>query len=335
MTDERRDRDAILARRAMLLSTALATLHCAGGSNLSTTSSVVGDGAGSAVRASATGSQARPVVPEGASWDEVMRAAPPRGVPEGLSEAERQRFDALEKDLESKYFAVRQLWEQAPDCDAAEPTCKPTWRTTGKLARQMFDVTRASSFGSGCGGRIGETGSTVGRRAAHGRFIAGLATRAEERLAARAAAFSAQGEQEWRKLAANARVTPPMPCLSPCAMPELSDILESVPFAKDDATLRLDDRAVLAALERTLGRFQLFRLPAKLRVRGHADAGEGGAAELAQARAKAVADWLVMKGVARDRVESKGFAASVPADRSDEDAGAAANRRADFETVPL
>jgi outer membrane protein OmpA-like peptidoglycan-associated protein len=69
-----------------------------------------------------------------------------------------------------------------------------------------------------------------------------------------------------------------------------------------------------------------------VQVDGHASS-EGGDAHnqvLSEDRASAVVDYLVARGVARNRLSSKGFSSSVPAATNDTAAGRVTNRRVEF-----
>ena len=72
-----------------------------------------------------------------------------------------------------------------------------------------------------------------------------------------------------------------------------------------------------------------------IQVEGHTD-DRGGAAYnilLSQARATAVADYLVSKGVERDRLVSRGYGPTHPVDSNGTAIGRAANRRVAFTVV--
>ncbi|NUP09489.1 MAG: OmpA family protein [Polyangiaceae bacterium] len=335
MSDARdSDLDAILARRAMLISTALAALSCGSGGEGSPSVHPTGSTTDRpAVTATASASQSARVPPAALrSWDEVLRDAPPRGIPASVKGAEAQQLEWLERGLSSEYDTVKGVWTGAPDCDAASPDCRSKWREVGKLAKAMYDQTRGPIV-AGCGGAGGETATVIGRRAAHRRYVQKLITEAEEHLTAVAASFSPQGEQEWRKILANAKQPPPMPCLSPCAMPDVSTIVQSIAFAKDARDVRSDDAAVTAAIQAIVATFKANRAPSKIVVRGHADAGEKDPAELATARAKSVVALLLKAGLPKDSVTSVGLGADLPVERSDEKGNAAANQRVDFEAV--
>ena len=70
----------------------------------------------------------------------------------------------------------------------------------------------------------------------------------------------------------------------------------------------------------------------KVRVEGHASS-EGSKAHndyLASQRAKAVMNYLIEKGISKDRLESKGVGSSKPIADNDTAAGRVANRRVEF-----
>jgi len=333
--DDTTDREAIMARRALLLSSALAALSCSSQGDRTNTVETTATGTvgpTSTALASASGTPSAELPAPLSAWTEVMAKAPPLGMPKGADGKEQSQLEWMEKRASEQYQAIEALWGAVPDCDAAAPDCRPRWRAAGERLKQVLDATRGPMVG-GCGGANGETASLVARRQAHNRYQAELIARLEAHLAKTAAAFGPLGEQEWQKQAANAKKPPPMPCLSPCMMPEVQAILASVPFDKDASDAR-PDSANKAAIESVVQAYKAQRGKSKLVVRGHADASETKPADLAKARAKAVADALIKGGIPRDRIETKVFAADYPIERSDDAQVAAANRRVDFEAVP-
>lgn len=334
--DDSSDRDAILARRAIFLSTALAALHCSSPRDPATkptSTYVVTDATStSAATTSATArTSVRPASPLPA-WSEILRLAPPRDLPQNTSANEKRELEYLEQALSLRYAAVKDVWEHVPDCDAADPGCRPRWREVGDKMKALFDATRGPMVG-GCGGARGFTGTVSGRDRAHRLYVADLMRRIEERLTEVAAGFSAGGEQEWRKLLANAKEPPPMPCLSPCMVPEVQELSQAILFDKNASTLR-EDATVKSLLEGVAATYKANRKPSSIEVRGHADPGETNPQELAKARAATVAKWLEKAGVPRAQLREKSFAADAPVDRSDKEDTAAQNRRVDFEAVP-
>ncbi len=335
MTDKRdtSDLEAILARRALLISTALAALSCSSPESptteaptSATMTATVGTTSSGTTAATASAGAKPPAAL--ASWDDVLKAAPPRGVPTSMSKLEKQQFEWLEQQLTTEYEAIRAVYTGAPNCDAADPTCRASWRDVGNKAKAMYDATRGRGFG-GCGGANGETASLLGRRNQHRHYLEKVIADAERHLTDTAAAFSAQGEQEWRKLMANAKQVPPMPCLSPCPMPDVRAIMNSIPFAESSAALAPQDPAK-ATLKSLATDFKSNRKPARLVVRGHANANEPKPAELALARAKAVAAELIAAGVDKASIEAFSYGTDLPLERGNGEA----NRRVDFEVVP-
>lgn len=328
MSDKRdtSDLEAILARRALLVSTALAALSCSSPEG-PTTETPTSSTATATVTSTtvATGSASKPP-PAIASWDEALKAAPPRGIPASMTKLEKQQFEWLENQLTSEYDAVKAVYTGAPGCDAADPDCRAAWREVGAKAKAMYDATRGSGVG-GCGSANGETASLMGRRNQHRQYLLKLIGDAEQHLTDTAASFSPQGEQEWRKLLANAKQVPPMPCLSPCPMPDVRIIWNSIPFAEGSSALAAQDPAK-ATLKQLATDFKTNQKPARLIVRGHADPSEPKPQELALARAKAVAAELVAAGMDKASIEIFSYGSDLPISRTSGD-----NRRVDFEAV--
>src|SRR5208283_2533829 len=70
----------------------------------------------------------------------------------------------------------------------------------------------------------------------------------------------------------------------------------------------------------------------RVQVEGHASS-EGGDEHnqtLSEKRAEAVLDYLVAHGIEKERLVSKGFGSSVPADTNTTEAGREKNRRVEF-----
>lgn len=336
--DDAGDREAILARRAALLSTALAAFACSSPRDPTTEPSGTGVATSTATVVATTETSAKPkgqLPPPLRAWSDVLAKAPPRGIPPNASAAERRMLEYQEQALTGDYDVIKAVWEKIPACDAADPGCRPTWREEGERAKAMFDGLRMGPGGfGGCGGAQGETATLTQRAAAHRRYLETLMQEVEAHLTATAEAYSAQGNQEWQKILSNAKKPPPMPCLSPCAMPEVQQLLQSVSFAKGDATLKPTEAATKSMLEAVVGGYKGNRGKSKIVVRGHASPDEPKPAELAQARAKAVADWLIGAGIPKDRIEVKSYGADAPVERNDDEARASLNRRVDFEAVP-
>ena len=110
--------------------------------------------------------------------------------------------------------------------------------------------------------------------------------------------------------------------------PDKLELKERIGFAWDSAVLDEIARPALDEVAQTLG----ANLNVRVQVDGHASS-EGGEAHnqtLSEDRASAVVDYLVARGVAKDRLVSKGFSSSVPADTNTTAAGRVTNRRVEF-----
>jgi OOP family OmpA-OmpF porin len=110
------------------------------------------------------------------------------------------------------------------------------------------------------------------------------------------------------------------------------DILEKVYFDTNKATIQQRSFALLDDVATVLGRHPEIT---RVVVEGHTD--NTGAADynltLSDARAKAVREYLVGKGVAGDRLEAKGFGQERPVGDNKTKAGREQNRRVEF-TIP-
>ncbi|MFO0551990.1 MAG: OmpA family protein [Polyangiaceae bacterium] len=284
--DNQQDKQAILARRALLLTAALATVNCSGPQDPSQSASSSGAGPSASTTASASASASQTGVEPLAPWDKVLALAPPRGAPKSppLSTDEAARLAELEKELDDNYKIVSELYTKTPDCDAALGSCRKRWQELGEFYRARFLATHQFRPRS-CSAPFGETGSLNLRRAAHETYLAELTERARAHSLAVAAAFSAQGEQEWRKILANSEVTQPMPCLKPCPAPETQPLSEVIRFEPGSAELTTTAREALSSLMTKLAR---FKKNSRLVVRGHASARENDPVSLGAARARAV-----------------------------------------------
>jgi OOP family OmpA-OmpF porin len=123
------------------------------------------------------------------------------------------------------------------------------------------------------------------------------------------------------------------PKRSGCPLAFLKDdqiqITEEIQFRFGLADLDPVSDAVLDAVLKVM---QAHAEVAKIRVEGHTD-NRGSAARngtLSNARAAAVANWLVNHGIDRSRLTSVGYGLTLPIDTNDTDEGRAHNRRVEF-----
>ncbi|MBO9701989.1 MAG: OmpA family protein [Sporocytophaga sp.] len=109
----------------------------------------------------------------------------------------------------------------------------------------------------------------------------------------------------------------------------VSRILRNIYFDFDKATLKSESNSEL----NNLYKFLTANAGVKVRIDGHTDS-KGSQQynnSLSQKRSEEVVNWLVSKGISRDRVSAKGFGESKPlASNDDEDEGRELNRRTEF-----
>ncbi len=323
-------REAILARRAIYLSTALAALGCTPKNTGPKEQNVTGTVTVSALGSASTAPTAKP--PKvGAPWKQVMAKAPPLGVPADVSPNEKAQLSALESGMKAQYDKLGKLWSEAPSCDPSAAQCQAWTKLAEKVRTTYLGMGRRGP--SPCPGVYGKTGSVVARRFAHQQYIGELWQQLETRFAASARSYGKASAERWQALLAEAKKPPSMPCLSPCRRPPVQDLVASVPFANGAETLRLDNASVKQPLDMAKQRQILHGTRAQLVVRGHADPTEKDPKKLATARARAVANWLVKSGIPKAQIVTKSMAASLPIERSDESAVATSNQRVDFEVI--
>jgi len=110
--------------------------------------------------------------------------------------------------------------------------------------------------------------------------------------------------------------------------PDKLELKEKLYFDWDKATIQPESHPALDEVVQALKDNKGF----KVQVQGHTSS-EGSATHnqaLSEGRAEAVLDYLASHGVAKNRLSSKGFAATVPADTNTTVAGREKNRRVEF-----
>jgi len=108
-------------------------------------------------------------------------------------------------------------------------------------------------------------------------------------------------------------------------------VLNNIFFDYDQATLRLESTAELTRLVNVMKDNPSINIE----ISGHTD-NKGSDAynqKLSENRAKAVVDYLVEKGVAKGRMEYKGYGESLPVATNDTEEGRQLNRRTEFEIL--
>jgi outer membrane protein OmpA-like peptidoglycan-associated protein len=110
--------------------------------------------------------------------------------------------------------------------------------------------------------------------------------------------------------------------------PDKLELTEKIAFAWDSALLDETSRPMLDEVAQALKDNPNFRV----QVEGHAssDGNDAHNQTLSEGRASAVLTYLVARGVAKDRLVSRGFSSSVPADTNRTAVGRVTNRRVEF-----
>lgn len=309
------DRRAILARRAIFLSTALSAIGC---------SAEPGTGParpGPSASASA-GPNAGPIT-DRKSWDEVKKGAPPLDVSERLEPSEREELMELSTQVLPVYARLEQLWKDAPAyCPIDAATCTPKWRAAIAELAALEDALPVPH----CGFKQGV--GYVERRAAHRAFV--LARVAELRADLSASAARGGQAELWQSLQPE---PPPQPCLR-CAPPPRRTLDQGfdqpllVHFAEgSDAPM---DKRELEAVKASLAAAPVDGKKAVLFVRGHAGKGEAGdPITLSYRRAAAVVAWLAAQGVPESSMRETHYGDTLPIAAPTAE-GEAQNRRVDF-----
>lgn len=320
------DRNAILARRALFISAALAGIGC----TTHTSSSEPERGAESGeppkvVVEPPTTDGKRPTDGTRPSWAEIMAAAPPLDVPKGLTERDAELLTYLAEGERRRYEELGKIWDALPDCSPSAADCV-AWSKAIETIAEVTDF-----FGPLCGYSPEMTNTYVERLRAHREYVQSISDMLLADLdAAVDQLASATDSDAWRNQRARLLEEPPRPCLS-CAAPKAASITDAIPFAVGEAALSqsAEIKDVLQSVQRTNESNRISK--AKLIVRGHASASESNPESLARKRAEAVVDALVALGAERRHIEVRSYADLLPI--SNDPGKAELNCRVDFEVV--
>lgn len=327
------DRAAILARRAMFITTALAALGCTpqgtGPQTPPATPAVSSAAQPPAPNATPTPppSDPPPTNPPAAprSFADIERLAPPRTASAKLPADEKAELDELAETLAPAYERLARAYESTPiACSPDDPKCEPTW------ARVVDDlrVVRDAIEDPLCG--MGGSAGKLQRFTQHQAFLSQQATAIEAELAAAARRWRAEGKwAAWTEI-----ISPPQPCLK-CApptprvvsAPRGHDFPLAIGFAAGDRDT--PDPDALKTLKAALDEAPTL----KVILRGHADPAEKDADALALARAKAVQRRLVEQGISAARLKTQSLGAELPIGPLATPEGQALNRRVDVHLV--
>jgi outer membrane protein OmpA-like peptidoglycan-associated protein len=314
------DREAILARRALFISTALAGLACATHEppeqpQPQRDQHVVAP----------TEVEGEPVKPsEGTrpSWTEIMAEAPPLEVPRGLSKSETDMLTWLETNMRARYAELEKIWTTLPSCAPSQADCE-AWAASVQVI-----MTAQDSWGAMCGYSPETTSTYLERQSVHETYLLQIGDLLLADLDAAAKAHTAAADvTAWNDLRASLAMGHPHPCLS-CAAPTAEPVVERVSFdAGQDALAAQVGDDVLGRV----AKIHEGNRKTKLIVRGHADPSEPDPDALAKRRAEAVAAELIKLGVRKAELDVRSYGASLPLTRDAAQAGR--NRRVDFEVV--
>lgn len=332
--DDSQDRQAILARRAIFLTTTLAALSCSPGTNDATSPTPTDTVAVSATVTTtastppAASSAPAPVGPSKearqADWKERVKLAPPLNVAASLQGEEKTEITETRDRFQPIYDKLEALWVSAPmSCPPLDKSCSAQWEDAAKSIADM----RASLRSGPCSNPRGL--AKLQRTQAHFAFLNGLITTLDGQLGDAARALG--DAKTWTELTQKSAF--PMPCLR-CAPPQPRGVFEQ---ALNPLEILFKDGASDLAAEMTplLGQIKEQLTKDKQLVyvvRGHADPEEkGDKAAISKARSQAVIDWLVKAGIAKNRLKLASYGADLPIETSATDPGRTANRRVDFE----
>ncbi|MCC2657026.1 MAG: hypothetical protein K0Q76_2134 [Panacagrimonas sp.] len=130
------------------------------------------------------------------------------------------------------------------------------------------------------------------------------------------------------------RCAPPLPGeavnLDGCGVGDVI-VLRGVSFDFDKATLTVNAKTILDGVAEALNK----RADIKVELGGHTD-GKGSDsynAKLSDRRSKSVKDYLVGKGIAPDRMSTKGYGESMPVSTNETDEGRELNRRVELKVT--
>jgi hypothetical protein len=205
----RRDADkrAVLERRALFLGSALAAL---GGCARTTPPAEHADPAVVAVPTpgSATASAPSPDagLPERGE-KATLGDLPPLDVPDGASEAARQRYEHLARVMTDAHRAIDDISGSVPSCDVG--SCEQEWRA---LARKVFDLDGLFRFFYSCPGGSEEAKAYAERERAHVQHYSERRTAMDKQIAD--ALGSDAARRRWDQLLDDVRTANPVPCLS-------------------------------------------------------------------------------------------------------------------------
>jgi outer membrane protein OmpA-like peptidoglycan-associated protein len=313
------DRDAILARRALFISTALAGLACTTHEPPEQPDPQTEQHA--VAPHEVEGDPVQPTDGTRPPWSEIMAAVPPLDVPKGLSKSETDLLTGLESSMRGRYAELEKVWTTLPACAPSQADCE-AWAASVQAV-----MTAQIDWGALCGYMPETTSTYLERERAHEDYLRQIGDLLLADLDAAAKALTAAADvAAWNELRAS-MLGQPHPCLS-CMAPTAEPVIERVSFDDGQAVLAAhmtdDVLARVAEIHKTNRKTRLI-------IRGHADPSEPDPDGLAKRRAEAIATVLIQLGVRKAELDVRSYGASLPLTR--DAARAEQNRRVDFEVV--
>lgn len=323
VNDEDPDLQAILGRRALLLSSALVAIGC---SSPQSQDGVAQDGVTtgevtvppvptSTSTATTTTSEARPE--RFTPFAEAMAEVPPLTVSPGVPAKDKVALDAQAKRFNEVYDKLEKVWRAAPlPCPPAKDVCL----TELQEAREALRAIKIPDASPLCG--WGDSSNAyIARETAHAAFASGLASKLHAQLTESAAKAGVK-----EPTAPTGRIM--RPCLS-CVAPS-PRIHSAILFEPESSGLNAAADQVLAEVKSAI----TSQPRVSFEVRGNTDPKEKGDLQaLAKARAAAVIDWLVRNGVPSSQLKALSLGAALPVATSVTPDGRARNRRVELERL--
>lgn len=316
------DRERILARRALFVTTAVAALGCSSQGGQSTpTSATTETSSRTSATATATATATAGTMPatKRRPWADVEKTTPPLSVGPSVPASEKEELESLAKRLGPHYAAVAKAWAAAPP-SCAPKDCKDEWQAAAEAILEARDAVDEP-------GPCGEWGG-IGlrqRRREQREHILAITKELEDALADASLAYG--DATSWSRMVV--RPPEPQPCLK-CAPGQSPGILDNGRWGAPLGVGFADGKAELEkeALE-ALAKVKLEGEEAVI-IRGHADPTEPDPTALAKKRAEAVRAQLIKNGINANLLTVLSIGSDLPIAASVDEEHKKRNRRVDF-----
>ena len=324
------DRDAVLARRRLLISTAIAGLACTAEPSRRPPEQPEPN---TAALEPEPPPRPQPEPPpallcgDEQPWADVLVDAPPIEVPEGLTHYESNLLFYECKSWGSNYAWLAEVWRALPSCDPSADDCEGWQQVSDTLA----DIEKEPRKACGWGDRA--THTAIERDVLHRQYWVDKCDEFRAEAEAQLERFtSPEAKAAWQaKLDATARRAMARSCLS-CVDGYEKPVHLAFEFGFGQA--ELDDQA-LAQIEAELMEViathsHNLAWSARLFVRGHASIDEDDPMRLSRARAEFIAELLIERGnFAADQFEVVGHGTHLAITNDPQQLER--NRRVDFQ----